>query len=235
MTPLLDRPSSASDPPSDMPGNRIGEAEPLRPKALQILKGARSVFLEQGYEGASVDEIARRAGVSKPTLYNHFKDKEALFAACFAQECEENAKRLFPADAAFSAPCAESCLRQMARLVVHFLLSPFWLAGYRNAVAEAARFPDLGRAFHASGPELGKKRIAAHLSRAVEAGLLDIPDLDLAAYQFMELCKAGAFHKRLFFVESETSEEEMARIADAAVDVFVKGYRAEAAARVPAG
>ena len=50
-------------------------------KRDQIMQGALRVFLQYGYEGTSMDRVASEAGVSKPTIYNHFKDKEGLFAS----------------------------------------------------------------------------------------------------------------------------------------------------------
>ncbi|HVI96538.1 MAG TPA: helix-turn-helix domain-containing protein, partial [Anaeromyxobacter sp.] len=69
---------------ADIPNN----GEPVPAKRRQILDGARLVFGELGYERASVDLIAARAGVSKATVYNHFADKQALFVAAVVEECE---------------------------------------------------------------------------------------------------------------------------------------------------
>src|SRR5512132_4244966 len=63
--------------------------DPVPAKRLQILAGARQVFGELGFERASVDLIASRAGVSKATIYNHYEDKKALFIACVTQEADE--------------------------------------------------------------------------------------------------------------------------------------------------
>ena len=57
------------------------EARNASPKCAQVLEGARKVFMDRGYEGASVDEIARAAGTSKATLYSYFPDKRQLFEA----------------------------------------------------------------------------------------------------------------------------------------------------------
>jgi TetR/AcrR family transcriptional repressor of mexJK operon len=53
----------------------------------QVIEGAKAVFLREGFEGASVDEIARDAGVSKATLYSYFPDKQHLFLAVLETEC----------------------------------------------------------------------------------------------------------------------------------------------------
>lgn len=201
-------------------------AAPLGPKARQILAGARSAFHDLGYEGTSVDEIARRAGVSKPTLYTHFGDKQALFAASFTQECREYSERTFKPEEMGTIACVEAGLRASARSLVGFLLSPFAQSMFRSAVAEAARFPDLGRAYYEAGPKVGKMRIKEILEHGVALGFLAIDDTDLAAHQFMQLCKADFFMKQLFFVEGPAVDEaEIARIADGAVKLFLNGYR----------
>ncbi|MBE7184712.1 MAG: TetR/AcrR family transcriptional regulator [Methylobacterium mesophilicum] len=199
----------------------------LSKKAKQILDGARSAFQELGYEGTSVDEIARRAGVSKPTLYTHFGDKQALFAASFARECQDYAETLFNDGDPESGECVEAKLRGIAHELVTFFVSPDAQCMFRSAVAEASRFPDLGRAYFKAG-EATKKRIRLILERATERGLLAINDLDLAAHQFVVLCKADGFYKSLFMVEKTFSKSDIERIANGTVDLFLNGYRPRA-------
>src|SRR5450631_1983114 len=68
-------------------------------KRRQIVDGARQVFMGQGFDAASMGEIARVAGVSKGTLYVYFKNKEELFEAIVRQECLANAQQIFDLDA----------------------------------------------------------------------------------------------------------------------------------------
>ncbi len=204
-------------------------SDAMSAKTRQIVAGARSAFHELGYEGTSVDEIARRAGVSKPTLYNHFADKEALYAATFTMECQEQARRLFEPNEVGAGDCLETTLADLARVFVTFLVSDFVQSNFRNAVAEAARFPALGRAYYESGQDLGKERVAALLRCAVKSGRLRIDDVDLAAHQFLALCHADLFHKRLFFVSEKISKAEINRVADSAASMFLRAYGAPAA------
>ena len=67
-------------------------------KRRQIIEGARVVFLSQGFDAASMNDIARTAGVSKGTLYVYFKHKEQLFAAIVEQECASQAEGIFDFD-----------------------------------------------------------------------------------------------------------------------------------------
>ncbi len=193
-------------------------------KYEQVLKGARQVFLADGFEGASVDDIAKASGVSKATLYSYFPDKRLLFTEVVRVECKRQTDQAM-ANIDRSAP-AGTVLRAAASHMVRFLLSDIAQSVYRICVAEAERFPELGREFYNSGPRVGKETIAAFLSLAVSRGDLRIDDIDLAAYQFAELCKADIFHKRVFGVRDEFSKDEIDRVIDGAVDMFLARYGA---------
>ena len=192
------------------------------PKAQQILAGGREAFLELGYEGASVDEIARRAQVSKATLYNYFGDKRALFAAVVDAECRELAQRLLTIDAIEGN--VEVTLLTIARSLVRFIVSPFAQGMYRIAVAESQRFPEVGRTFYAAGPPLSATRLATFFAAARDRGELVMEDTEFAACQFAELCRADLFHKVLFGVMDQPSQEEVDRIAESAVRLFLATY-----------
>ena len=192
-------------------------------KLRQILDGAKSVFFDVGFEGAGVDEIARRAGVSKATMYSYFPDKRALFAAVVEEECREQARRLFSIDRDDDQPVALA-LATFAHRLVSLLMTPFAQSMYRIAVAEAVRFPELGRAFYESGPDLGVRHLAEYLAYGCGRGELVIDDVDMAAHQFVELCRARLFYRVLLGVQRSPTAEDIATIADAAVAVFLKAY-----------
>src|SRR5882724_10833271 len=63
-------------------------------KRRQIIEGARTVFLTQGFDAASMSDIARKAGVSKGTLYVYFKSKDELFEAITEEQCGMQAERV---------------------------------------------------------------------------------------------------------------------------------------------
>lgn len=190
----------------------------------QVLGGARTVFLRDGFEGASVDDIAREAGVSKATLYSYFPDKRLLFievakAECFRQA--EEAVALISRDLS-----AREVLSIAATRIVDFALSDFGIRTYRICVAEADRFPELGHEFYESGPALVRRRIVDYLSEAVARGELRIDDLGLAADQFAELCKADIFNRIVFGVGRPADAAERRRVAEGAVAMFLARYGA---------
>ncbi|MBE9063887.1 TetR/AcrR family transcriptional regulator [cf. Phormidesmis sp. LEGE 11477] len=192
------------------------------PKAQQILEGARTVFLESGYEGASTIKIAHEAGVSKGTLYNYFPDKEKLFMAVMEGECKKQAAAIFEVEDLSAS--IEITLRELAQNYVGLCFSPF-IHIYLLAITEASRFPALARAFYDSGPQLAFRRLTQLLAGAAAKGELKIDDLDLAAHQFSQLCKADLFEKRLFQVKLSATAEDINYIADSAVDAFLQLYR----------
>ena len=188
----------------------------------QVLEGARMVFLRDGYEGASVDAIAQQAGVSKATLYSYFPDKRLLFQEASKSECarqtEEAQQTLSP-----ETPAPEM-LRFVAEKIVEFISSDFGQALFRIGVAEAARFPEIGREFYQSGPMLLRERLGEYLRAAAERGELAIGDFDLAADQFASLCCADIQGRLLYGVSRRISKAEAKRVIDAALEMFLARY-----------
>ncbi|MCV2873741.1 TetR/AcrR family transcriptional regulator [Defluviimonas sp. WL0050] len=188
----------------------------------QVLEGARTVFLRDGFEGASVDDIAAEAGVSKATLYAYFPDKRMLFIEVAKGECQRQADEA-EALVTLTAP-PQMVLPVAARKIVDFFLSDFGRSTFRICVAEAERFPELGQEFYATGPGLLNERISAYLTGAVERGELVIEDIPLAAAQFAELCKADIFPCVCFGIKREFSVDDRNRVAMGAVEMFLARY-----------
>lgn len=193
-----------------------------RKKAEQIMRGAKSAFLELGFGGASVDEVARRASVSKGTLYSYFRDKHALFAAVVQQELEEQKRRM--TEVVSSDGTIDSDLRRVVRNFLQFLVSPQPQELYRIVVAESGRFPELGRLFYSSGPELGLELIAEYLKDASERGELNVVQPRAAARIITDLCKGDFFQRSLLRVDGDFSSEDMDLEVDFIVDIILKFY-----------
>lgn len=196
-------------------------------KFEQVLKGARDVFLSDGFEGASVDMIARAAGVSKATLYSYFPDKRLLFMEVARCECcrqADEAVELIDTDAP-----VETVLMAAAKRFVDFFLSDFSTKVFRICVAESDRFPELGREFYESGPALARDRMSEYLQEAVNRGELVIDDMELAAEQFCELCKTNIFPRIIFGVQSKFTQSERDRVIEGAVKTFLARYGVKSA------
>ncbi|WP_193140433.1 MULTISPECIES: TetR/AcrR family transcriptional regulator [unclassified Meridianimarinicoccus] len=188
----------------------------------QVVAGAREVFLREGFEGASVDSIARAAGVSKATLYSYFRDKRLLFLEVARMECLRQAEAAMSLATHGSDP--RETLTDMARRITDFTLSDFGLKVFRICVAEAERFPELGRTFYQSGPEVARQHLTDYLQAATARGALRIDDCRLAADQFVELCRADLFYRRVFNLTDNIQPQEVTRIVDGAVDTFLARY-----------
>ncbi len=197
----------------------------------QVLEGARKVFLRDGFEGASVDDIAREAGVSKATLYSYFPDKRLLFSEVTRAECARQAEsgvKLLDLDAP-----PQEVLTAAARRISAIATSEFGQRIYRICVAECDRFPELGRAFYESGPLLVRQRLAEYLRAAVERGELAIDDIDLAADQFAELCKANLHARVIFGTSTRCPSRDIERTICGAVEMFMARYGTTKAIRLP--
>ena len=189
----------------------------------QVIEGARSVFMREGYEGASVDEIARDAGVSKATLYSYFPDKQHLFLAVLETECAQQAEVEFLEDTGDLT--VEETLHVICKTLITFILSRFGLDMFRVCVAEAQRFPELGRAFYDSGPKKWGRKIALYLETSKAQRTLCIDDSLLAADQLAQLCRADLMLKVLFGIQNNPTEDEIDRVAAEAVKTFLARYR----------
>ena len=188
----------------------------------QVLDGARRVFMRDGFEGASVDEIAREAQVSKATLYSYFPDKRLLFSEVARIECNRQAEEAMEVISR-GAPI-EQVLHEAASRILRFFLSDFGQQVFRICVAESDRFPELGRTFYQSGPELARGRLVGFLECAMARGDLSIDDPELAADQFAELCKADLFHRLVFNIRDSVTEAERQRVIRGAVEMFLARY-----------
>ena len=192
----------------------------------QVLEGARKVFLRDGFDGASVDDIAREAGVSKATLYAYFPDKRLLFAEVARGECARQAEE-GAAAVNMDRPVREVML-DAGRLIAKFMLSDFGISAFRLCVAESDRFPSVGRDFYMSGPHAVREKIMAYLRLAVSRGELVIDDIALAAEQFRELCKADLLDCAVFGMRHD-GPRDTERTVRGAVDMFLARYATRAA------
>ncbi|MAQ81808.1 TetR/AcrR family transcriptional regulator [Psychromarinibacter halotolerans] len=188
----------------------------------QVVEGAREIFLSAGFEGASVDDIARAAQVSKATLYSYFPDKRRLFMEVAQRECQRQAEAAI-ARIQMAGP-ASDVLYEAATEMTGFFLSEFGRQTYRIAVSEAERFPELGRAFFASGPTQARNALVSYLGDRIDAGELEIDDVAFAAEQFIELCKAGLHIEWVMGIREEFTQDEVSRVIRGAVEMFLARY-----------
>ena len=191
-------------------------------KRRQILDGARKVFMDLGFDGASMNEIARSAGVSKGTLYVYFADKNRLFEAIVEDEAVEQGKVAINLDLARDV---ETTLREFGRIYMELLCRPGGGSWIRTVMAIAERMPDVGRRYYANVLEKAVNRLADYLRAHVGPGDLAIDDCQLAASQFMEVCKASLFLPFVFQAAPAPSPERITEVIDSATRMFLAAYR----------
>ena len=197
-------------------------------KRTAITEAARRVFLREGYTRASVDAIAADAGVSKRTIYNHFRDKEELFAtivaessAAVAEDFTEVAARQLddPSDAesalvGFGVEWASPGSRR-----------PDHGALVRLLMAEATHFPGIVRVWRETGPEPVHRGLAEQLRAMADRGLLEIPDgeEESATRHFVALVQTPATN-RSFFNALPLPDNERREIVRSGVRAFLRIY-----------
>ncbi|MEV0379312.1 TetR/AcrR family transcriptional regulator [Nonomuraea sp. NPDC050643] len=195
-------------------------------KRRQILEAARPVFLRNGYVGASMDEVASLASVSKQTVYKHFTDKEQLFTSIIMDttgQVEELAK-MITATLDDSADL-EKDLGELARRFLDALMRPDLLRLRRLVIAEADRFPDLGRTWYEQGFERSLTTMATAFERLTERGLLRADDPRLAAEHFVGLLLWIPVNKVMFSGGGDHyTEADLERLSKAAVAAFLRAY-----------
>jgi TetR/AcrR family transcriptional regulator, mexJK operon transcriptional repressor len=220
-------PSAAPRAKAPTPARQAG---PGRPKDLgkraAILDAAKRLFVAQGYAGVSMDKIAAEAGVSKLTVYSHFGDKEALFAAAVRAYCDRQLpESLFAA--ADAAPLREGLL-QIARAFFAMISSEESLASHRVMCTPQVVDSAMPALFWDAGPQRVTDAVAEVLRRHVDTGELAIDDVQLAASQFLCLAK-GELHARMVFgccaegVAMPPAHAVEAQL-EAAVDLFLRAF-----------
>ncbi len=190
-------------------------------KRRQILDGARKVFMDLGFDGASMGEIARSAGVSKGTLYVYFADKSRLFEAIVEETALVQGEIAFDFDAAGDAAAT---LRAFGSAYIAMILRPDGGSAIRTVMAIAERMPDVGRRYYERVLQKTINRLADHLGVHERAGELVIGDRELAASQFLLMCQASLFLPFIFQAAPPPPPARVAVVIDSAVRMFLAAY-----------
>ena len=192
-------------------------------KKCQILDGARRVFLEMGFDGASIANIVAAANVSKGTLYAHFESKEKLFESFIFEDRRHQAEQLFDID--LNNSDIETVLFELGQRFVTMISSKEALSHLRTVIAVAGRIPTIGQAYYQAGPLFGIQKLSAYLKTQIVRGKLNIDRPEHAACQFLDLCKSNVHLPLVMGVESEASNAGIVQNIREAVDMFLKMYK----------
>lgn len=209
----------------DMIGTTMAETRSERTQR-KILSAASTLFLKDGFSGTSMDEVAMAAGVSKQTIYAHFRAKEALFVAVVRNMTGQAGDRVQeevadpPADRDVEDFLLEFAISQLTIVMTAPLMQL-----RRLVIAEADRFPELGRALHEQGPGRSIRRLARACAAYAEAGSLSMQDPETAASFFNWLVMGAPVNDAMLLGEGSILDGRAIRAhAVEAVRIFLSAY-----------
>lgn len=191
-------------------------------KRHDILKVAGKMFMTQGFHAVSMDALAEAVPVSKRTLYNHFKDKSALFAAVMQARCEQ----VFDTynEILQHENNVKKALMDLARQFTNLVFEPDAINIYRTAITESQRFPALGEMFYEMGPGRSAQMLAEYFKKTTRAGTFKVQDAELAATTFFSMLANRVHMKCMLGLKKRVAPAEREKIVAYAVDVFIKGH-----------
>ncbi len=213
------------EPKGDAGHGRAAAGQDVR-KRHQILEGAYRLFIRQGFDATSMGDIAKEAGVSKGTLYVYFDSKERLFQQLVRDEKERQFPAIFAIDP--NETDVRATLTRIGRQFARFITQNHVVMAMRTIMAMAERMPDIAVEFFESGPRLCADQLSQYFEGQIAAGRLAMPDVNLAAAQFLELTQTTLSRPLLFGAREQPSEAHMDAVVESAVDMFLAAYRGPA-------
>jgi len=186
----------------------------------RILAAALKVFSETGYSGANMDAVAIEAGLSKPTLYQYFQSKEALFSAMMLGERDQMLD-------IFEHPSEHGMVADLLEFSWDYadtVLRPDLLSLARLIIGEVQRFPEIGRAYQEVGPDRLLRGIMDYLDGQRRAGRLIFDDPELAAQDLWGLILSAPRTQALYMPDRLPTRTEIARYLNNGLRVFLKAY-----------
>jgi len=186
----------------------------------QILDAALTVFAAQGYSGTTMDAVAAEAGVTKPTLYSYFPSKESLFQAMML------GKRDVMLDV-FQHPSSKGMVADLVNFAWAYadtVMRPDMLSLARLIIGEVGRFPEIGRAYQASGPDHLLRGIMRYLEDQRDAGRLGFDDAELAAQDLWGLILSAPRTQALYMPDAIPDRLTLHRYITNGLRVFLKAY-----------
>jgi AcrR family transcriptional regulator len=190
-------------------------------KSEAILDAFIEVMAERGLSASSMEEVARRAGVSKQTIYNHYGSKAELARAMSERRASVVAETL-ETPGAVERP--EETLAAYARMLLSVAVNAHSMAIYRMAMTAATTLPDVARAIYEAGPKASRARLADYLRLENAAGRLSCPDPQQAAEFFGGMVLGPYQTASLLGVEFDLTEAEIDRVAEEAAQRFMRAY-----------
>lgn len=193
-----------------------------RRKMDAILAAARREFFAHGLGETTIEAIARRANVSKVTIYNQFGGKGALFSQVIQSELQRMRAEIAAKRSDQASLRGRICM--LGEVMLAIITNPDIVKFERVLAAESGRDPNIGKRFLASGPHVMRSALVAIVTEASESGELEIDDPQIAAEQLAAMIR-GFLDVELRFGQSpDVSEEVRTKRVASAVDTFLRAY-----------
>lgn len=203
-----------------------------RAKEARILEAAQQVFASAGYSGATMDAVATQAGLTKPTLYQYFASKEALFSAMMSARRDDMLLAFEgPSETGVGASMVAQ-LHAFAWAYADTVMRPDLLSLARLIIGEAQRFPEIGQTYQASGPDRVLAGMMDYLIAQRDAGRLAFEDAELAAQDLWGLILSAPRTRALYQPDDPPDRAEVARYVENGLRVFLRAYSVNAAVDV---
>jgi TetR/AcrR family transcriptional regulator, mexJK operon transcriptional repressor len=208
-----------------------GAATRINRSRAQIISAAEKVFLQHGFLGTNMDMVAATAGVSKQTVYAHFKSKEALFIEVVQAMtgAASHAIREDVEDVLDDRPVQEYLL-QVAIDQLTIVMTPRLMQLRRMVIGEVERFPELGQSLHENGPMRSIRRLTRALKHYTSIGQIRTPYPLVAATHFNWLVMGGPTNTAMFLGDDGIpSKAQLCAHVRESVRIFLCGYAVQAA------
>lgn len=204
-----------------MSGNAARITPDAPDKRQQILDVASSHFLDGGFDGASINAMARESGISKESFYRYFESKEHLLMAVIDQELEQYKSQVTRLSEDWDATRLRASLVNMAETLLSLLMTDRQQAVRRLIFSQTRRSPEIGRHYYEIGPKLAYKILESFFE-----SLDDKPDFPpaLLSRSFVALVLHELMLQRNCGVRKNPSDEEISRLSGPIVDEFLEAY-----------
>ncbi len=190
-------------------------------KRKLIIEAATELFSDLGFAQTSMDKIAKKAGVSKQTVYSHFGNKDELFVDAISRKCISH--NLFGlVNDKLDDP--EQALTALGVSFIEMLMTPEVVATHRTCIGESESYPHVSQLFYEAGPQRTITEIASCMGEFDKRGLLKIPNPRFAAAQFLCMVKGEVSIQSELNVEKQLSDDTVRAYVHSCVAMFIRGY-----------
>ncbi len=191
-------------------------------KAAAILEAAGNLFIRYGLSGVTMDTVAREAGVSKLTVYNHFGNKDQLFETVIRSKCESYMRDDLLAEMDGHDPLNE--LRVVGQAFVNIIYDDEALAMHRTVMSESRNNRKIARLFYKSAPKRVFEQMEAYLRKLEQSGQYRFPDVHRAADIFFSLFQGDTHMRTALGIDPQPRQADLKKLVRTNAALFLKMF-----------